>query len=76
MQKIEARRKKVKNIDESDRELSTMKTAPSKRTITRFPLQVTIGLWTTGLYLEPYQGSIDGDHMRGKYWFKWWFYNC
>ena len=59
----EARRKKVKNIDELQSE--AMKTAPSKRTMLRFPTSNDrfIDNW---IVFRTLPRSIDGDHMRGK----------
>ena len=59
----EARRKKVKNIDEL--QSSAMKTAPSKRTMLRFPTSNDrfVDNW---IVFRTLPRSIDGDHMRGK----------
>ena len=59
----EARRKIVKNIDEL--QSSAMKTAPSKRTMLRFPTSNDrfVDNW---IVFRTLPRSIDGDHMRGK----------
>ena len=59
----EARRKKVKNIDELQSQ--AMKSAPSKRTMLRFPTQNDrfVDNW---IVFRTLPRSIDGDHMRGK----------
>ena len=59
----EARRKKVKNIDEL--QSSAMKTAPSKRTMLRFPTSNDrfVDNW---IVFRTLPRPIDGDHMRGK----------
>ena len=59
----EARRKKVKNIDEL--QSNAMKTAPSKRTMLRFPTSNDrfVDNW---IVFRTLPRSIDGDHMRGK----------
>ncbi len=59
----ERRRKLVKNIDEL--QSSAMKTAPSKRTMLRFPTSNDrfVDNW---IVFRTIPRSIDGDHMRGK----------
>ena len=59
----EARRKKVKNIDELQSQ--AMKTAPSQRTMLRFPTSNDrfVDNW---IVFRTLPRSIDGDHMRGK----------